>query len=310
MGESSDRRVPRVYFHLMVAGNNKNLNTSTLLLAKFLSGTTPASDHTSDNGLNLTEDALSLGLARIFLAFLCSTSSPPDGTLVDATDFTEMELGARFTLADITAAFVIFLSVPYSADALLRVRHRNTLRHLDFTVQLKLKEAFGQPTLVEKAVWYIPPGKPKKAEEDGKKDMNVVPEESKPMISYCHRHPISSTARWFSVALRKESFSIYLIDVKHDKALTLVFILSDQIGSFFNSSGGSMPIHEVRLDYGNYNYKKSEVEDFEDIFFEGALAWDLQHLYQSFDENSIRASIYPAVQSSSRTAGTAPPGKM
>ncbi|KAI5983241.1 hypothetical protein EDC04DRAFT_2616284 [Pisolithus marmoratus] len=151
--------------------------------------------------------------------------------------------GKRFTLADITAAFVIFLSVPYSADALLRAGHPNTLRHLDFTVQLKLKEAFGQPTFVEKAVWYIPPEKPKKAEEDDKKDTNVVPEESKPMISYCHRRPISSTtrrARWFSVALRKESFSIYLTDVKHDKALTLVFILSDQIGSFFNSSGGSM----------------------------------------------------------------------
>ncbi|KAI6020491.1 hypothetical protein EDC04DRAFT_2901721 [Pisolithus marmoratus] len=244
MSESSDRRVPRVNLCLMVVSNNKNLNTSTLFLAKFLNGTTPASDHASDNGLNLTEDAAlaqtsaypsriltfnfqpshtsTLFLAK-FLdgttpasdhasdnglnltedAALAQTSAYPSRiltfnfqpsrrhTVVDATDFMEAELGAisttltkrqiqgfitfetilltrtylggkRCTLAGITAASVIFLSLFHSLDALLHAGQPNIPRHLDFTSQLEPKEVFGQPTFVEKAVWDIPPEKPRK----------------------------------------------------------------------------------------------------------------------------------------------------
>ncbi|KAI6020475.1 hypothetical protein EDC04DRAFT_2901712 [Pisolithus marmoratus] len=181
MSESSDRRVPRVNLCLMVVSNNKNLNTSTLFLAKFLNGTTPASDHASDNGLNLTEDA-ALAQTSAYPSRILTFNFQPSRrhTVVDATDFMEAELGAGFitfetillartylggkrcTLAGITAASVIFLSLFHSLDALLHAGQPNIPRHLDFTSQLEPKEVFCQPTFVEKAVWDIPPEKPRK----------------------------------------------------------------------------------------------------------------------------------------------------
>ncbi|KAI6161526.1 glutathione S-transferase C-terminal-like protein, partial [Pisolithus thermaeus] len=66
-------------------------------------------------------------------------------------------VGERLTLADITVASVTFLSVSYTLDAPLRARYPNVLRHFDLIInQPKLKDVFGQPTFVEKAVQYTP----------------------------------------------------------------------------------------------------------------------------------------------------------
>ncbi|KAI6021910.1 hypothetical protein EDC04DRAFT_2901194 [Pisolithus marmoratus] len=170
MGESSGHHVPRVYLCLMVVSNNKNLNTGTLFLAKFLNGTTPTFDHASDNCLNLTEDAA-----------VAQTSAYPS-----------------------------------------RIR------------------SLGHPT-----------GETEKAEEDDKEDTNVVPEESKPVTSYRHRRPVSSTrdalisntmrrARWLSPWFYEEKVSLSTLLTSNTTRRQLDFILSNQIGSFFNPSGDFM----------------------------------------------------------------------
>lgn len=111
-------------------------------------------------------------------------------------------VGERLTLADITVASAIFQSVSFNIDAPLRATLPNTLRHLDLIInQPKIKEVFGQPTFVEKAVQYTPPAKDKKEKEpkppaaapapkkekpkkedvvDDDDDVNLVPEEPKP----------------------------------------------------------------------------------------------------------------------------------
>ncbi|KAI6109290.1 hypothetical protein EDD16DRAFT_1702731 [Pisolithus croceorrhizus] len=72
----------------------------------------------------------------------------------------------RLTLGDIAVASVVFLSVSYTLDALLRNRHLNVCRRLDLVIdQPELKDVFGQPTFVEKAVQYTPPAKEKKEKE-------------------------------------------------------------------------------------------------------------------------------------------------
>ncbi|KAI6167669.1 glutathione S-transferase C-terminal-like protein [Pisolithus thermaeus] len=74
----------------------------------------------------------------------------------------------RLTRGDIAVASVVFLSVSCTLDALLRNRYLNVLRHLDLVIdQPALKDVFGQPTFVEKAVQYTPPAKEKKEKEPG-----------------------------------------------------------------------------------------------------------------------------------------------
>ncbi|KAI6022936.1 hypothetical protein PISMIDRAFT_677455 [Pisolithus microcarpus 441] len=183
-------------------------------------------------------------------------------------------VGERLTLADITIASVIFLSVSYTLDAPLRARYPNILRHFDLIInQPKLKEVFGQPTFVEKAVQYTPPAKekkekepkqpapapapkkekPKKAEEDDEEDENLVPEEPKaknPLDllpkstfnledwkrAYSNKDTRGpgGSLEWFYENFDKEGFSVYRVDFKYNEELTLVFMSSNQIGGFFN----------------------------------------------------------------------------
>ncbi|KAI6020510.1 hypothetical protein EDC04DRAFT_3093102 [Pisolithus marmoratus] len=255
MSESSDSRVPRVYLCLMV----------------FLNGTTPASDHASDNGLNLTEDAAlpqtTFPTARSW-TLLTLRRRKYEGSLgagfitYETTLLTRTYLGGqRCTLADITAASVIFLSVFHSLDALLRAGQPN--------IFLATLSSLGNPT-----------GETEKAEEDVKEDTNVVPEESKLVISYRHRRPVSSTrdalisntmlrarwlSPWFYEDFRKESFSIYLIDQSH-----LEIVLDDSIitGALMLWGQDVRPVVEVALDYEGYNYKKLDLENFEVNTFE------------------------------------------
>ena len=75
-------------------------------------------------------------------------------------------VGERLTLADITVASAIFRSVAFNIDAPMRAKIPNTLRHLDLIInQPKIKEVFGAPTFIEKAVQYTPPPKEKKEKE-------------------------------------------------------------------------------------------------------------------------------------------------
>ncbi|KAI5990390.1 hypothetical protein EDD15DRAFT_1161175 [Pisolithus albus] len=179
-------------------------------------------------------------------------------------------VGDRLTLADITIASVIFLSVSYTLDAPLRAKYPNILRHFDLIInQPKLKEVFGQPTFIEKAVQYTPPAKekkekepkqpapkkekPKKAEEDDEEDENLVPEEPKaknPLDllpkstfnledwkrAYSNKDTRGpgGALEWFYENFDREGFSVYRVDFKYNDELTLVFMSSNQIGGFFN----------------------------------------------------------------------------
>ncbi|KAI6097124.1 hypothetical protein EV401DRAFT_2093769 [Pisolithus croceorrhizus] len=176
----------------------------------------------------------------------------------------------HLTLADITVASVILLSVLYTLDAPLRNRYPNVLRHLDLIIdQPKLKDVFGQPTFVEKAVQYTPSAKEKKEKEPkqpvgapapkkekpkkAEEDENPVPEEPKP--KYPLHLPPKST---FNLEDRKRTYSdknasgpggsgvflrelrqrrflnFYRVDFKYNEEVTIVFMSSNQISGFFN----------------------------------------------------------------------------
>ncbi|KAI6103916.1 hypothetical protein EV401DRAFT_2079306 [Pisolithus croceorrhizus] len=170
----------------------------------------------------------------------------------------------RLTLADIAVASVILLSVSYILDAPLRNRYPDVLRHLDLIIdQPKLKDVFGQPTFVEKAMQYTLPTKekkekepkqpapasapnkekPKKAEEDDEEDEN--PSLKTPLISYQNRHSVSRTgnahipARIRAGLVAHECFcekflNFYHVDFKYNEEVTVGFMSSNQISGFFN----------------------------------------------------------------------------
>ncbi|KAI6126334.1 hypothetical protein EDD16DRAFT_1516795 [Pisolithus croceorrhizus] len=170
----------------------------------------------------------------------------------------------RLTLADIAVASVIFLSVSHTLDAPLHNMYPNVLRHLDLIIdQPKLKDVFGHPTFVEKAVQYTPPAKekkekepkqpapapalkkekPKKAEEDDEEDENPNPKI--PLISHQNRRSISragnalipTRTRASPVALEcfceKRFLNFYGVDFKYNEEVTIVFMSSNQISGFF-----------------------------------------------------------------------------
>ncbi|KAI6109292.1 hypothetical protein EDD16DRAFT_1893047 [Pisolithus croceorrhizus] len=156
----------------------------------------------------------------------------------------------RLTLADIAVASVILLSVSHILDTPLRNRYPDVLRHLDLIIdQPKLKDVFGQPTFVEKAMQYTPPTKekkekepkqpapasapnkekPKKAEEDDEEDEN--PSLKTPLISYQNRHSVSRTGNALIPARIRTAL------VAHEcfcEKGAVGFMSSNQISGFFN----------------------------------------------------------------------------
>ncbi|KAI6126377.1 hypothetical protein EDD16DRAFT_1516824 [Pisolithus croceorrhizus] len=219
--------------------------------------------------------------------------STPEATLLTHTYL----VNERLTLAYIAVTCVIFLFASYTPDAPLHNRYPNVLCHLDLIInQPKLKDVFGQPTFVEKAVQYIPPAeekgekepkqpapvptpkkeKPKKAEEDDEEDENPNPKT--PLISYQNRHSVLRTGNALirtrtcagPVALKcfceKRFLNLYRVYFKYNEEVTIVFMSSSQISGFFNC-----------LEASRITTKKLDMENTEDkAFFEGALTWDLE----------------------------------
>ncbi|KAI6118190.1 hypothetical protein F5141DRAFT_1290279 [Pisolithus sp. B1] len=233
---------------------------------KFPCGRIPAFE--GADGFNLTEGAT---IARKAIHAALAESqlrgfSTPEAILLIRTYLVDEHL----TLADITVASVILLSVLYTLDAPLRNRYPNVLRHLDLIIdQPKLKDVFGQPTFVEKAVQYTPSAKEKKEKEPkqpvgapapkkekpkkAEEDENPVPEEPKP--KYPLHLPPKSTfnledrkrtysdknargpggSRVFLRELRQRRFlNFYRVDFKYNDEVTIVFMSSNQISGFFN----------------------------------------------------------------------------
>ncbi|KAI6103918.1 hypothetical protein EDD16DRAFT_1702695 [Pisolithus croceorrhizus] len=254
--------------------------------SKFPCGRIPAFEVAE--GFNLTESA---AIAR-YIASVATNSGLPGGT-VEGTALINQYIHAalgesqlhgfstpeailltriylvdeRLTLANIAVASVIFLSVSHTLDALLHNMYPNVLRHLDLIIdQPKLKDVFGHPTFVEKAVQYTPPAKekkekelkqpapapalkkekPKKAEEDDEEDENPNPKI--PLISY----QIDAQSRGLETHFNKNMRG-----------------LGDSLESFYEKT--SSPLTE------SYDYKKLDLENSEDkAFCRGALAWDLE----------------------------------
>jgi elongation factor 1-gamma len=78
-------------------------------------------------------------------------------------------VGERITLADIVVASALFNSVSLSFDAPARAKFPNVIRHFETVInQPKLKDVFGEPTYVEKAVQFVPPAKEKTKEKKEK----------------------------------------------------------------------------------------------------------------------------------------------
>ncbi|KAG1725780.1 uncharacterized protein EDB91DRAFT_1229302 [Suillus paluster] len=181
-------------------------------------------------------------------------------------------VGDRITLADITVASILQLTVSITADAAVRAKLINTVRFLETIVhQPKLEAIFGPTEYIEKALQYVPPKKekapappaapkekkekekPKKVEDDDDDDDNLVPEEPKaknPLEllpkstfnledwkrAYSNkdtRGPDGSL-EWFYANFDKEGFSVWRVDFKYNEELSLVFMSSNQVGGFFN----------------------------------------------------------------------------
>ncbi|KAI6095546.1 hypothetical protein EV401DRAFT_2062440 [Pisolithus croceorrhizus] len=236
--------------------------------AKFPCGRIAAFE--SAEGFNLTEGA---AIAR-YIASVAQNSGLPCDThllrvnsmgLAPPRPFFSLvpTLLTRLTLADIAVASVIFLSVSHTLDAPLHNMYPNVLRHLDLIIdQPKLKDVFGHPTFVEKAVQYTPPAKekkekepkqpapapalkkekPKKAEEDDEEDENPNPKI--PLISHQNRRSISragnalipTRTRASPVALEcfcEKFLNFYGVDFKYNEEVTIVFMSSNQISGFF-----------------------------------------------------------------------------
>jgi elongation factor 1-gamma len=113
---------------------------------------------------------------------------------------------------------------------------------------------------------------------------------------------------WFYANFDKEGFSIWRVDFKYNEELTQVFMSSNQIGGFFNRleasrkylfgsvgvlgqanasiiSGvfilrgqDSKAAVDCAPDFESYEYTKLDVfgNEQDKVFFEGALAWDLE----------------------------------
>lgn len=113
---------------------------------------------------------------------------------------------------------------------------------------------------------------------------------------------------WFYANFDKEGFSVWRVDFKYNEELTQVFMSSNQIGGFFNRleasrkylfgsvgvlgeanasiiSGvlilrgqDSKAAVDCAPDFESYDYTKLDVfgNEQDKIFFEGALAWDLE----------------------------------
>ncbi|KIM81995.1 hypothetical protein PILCRDRAFT_71285 [Piloderma croceum F 1598] len=112
---------------------------------------------------------------------------------------------------------------------------------------------------------------------------------------------------WFYQNFDKEGYSVWRIDFKYNEELTQIFMSSNQIGGLFNRLEASRkylfgsvgvlgttnnsvisgtliirgqdvkPIVEVGPDYESYDFKKLDLNNAEDkVFFESALAWDLE----------------------------------
>ncbi|KAI6103914.1 hypothetical protein EDD16DRAFT_1702699 [Pisolithus croceorrhizus] len=187
--------------------------------------------------------------------------STPEAILLTRTYLVD----ERPTPSDISIASVTFLSVSHTIDAPLHNRYPNVLHHLDLIIdQPKLKDVFGQPTFVEKAVRYTPPAKekeekepkqpapapapkkekPKKAEEDDEEDENPNPKT--PLISYQDRRSVSRTGniliptrtRAGLVALecfcQKKFLNFYRVDFKYNEEVTIVFMSFSQMSGLFN----------------------------------------------------------------------------
>ncbi|KAK2460376.1 hypothetical protein APHAL10511_007541 [Amanita phalloides] len=112
---------------------------------------------------------------------------------------------------------------------------------------------------------------------------------------------------WFYQNLDPASFSIWRVDFKYNEELTQTFMSSNQIGGFFNRLEASRkylfgsigvlgttndsiisgafilrgpevePVVNVAPDYESYTYKKLDLSaEADKVFFEAALAWDLE----------------------------------
>ncbi|KAF9238656.1 hypothetical protein BU15DRAFT_75102 [Melanogaster broomeanus] len=184
-------------------------------------------------------------------------------------------VGERITLADLTIASAIYRAVTITVDAAVRSTLINTIRHYETIINHpKLKDIWGEPNYVEKALQYVPPKKekeakpapaaapaapkekkekPKKAEDDEEEDDNLVPAEPKeknPLDllpkstfnledwkrAYSNKETrgADGALEWFYANFDKEGFSLWRVDFKYNEELTVIFKSSNQIGGFFN----------------------------------------------------------------------------
>lgn len=210
-----------------------------------------------------------------------------------------------------------------------------------------IKPVFGETDFIEVAKQFTPPAKAKPAKEaaaaapkeakpaaakkpaaaeDDDDDEPSVPQEPKtknPLDDlpksnfnledwkrYYSNNDAEGEAgsiKWFYDHFDKEGFSVWRVDFKDNKDLTLTFMSSNQIGGFFNRleasrkyAFGSMgvcganndsvisgifvvrgqdykPVLDVAPDVDSYDYQKIDFENAEQKkFFEQALAWTLE----------------------------------
>ncbi|KAI6109293.1 elongation factor 1-gamma [Pisolithus croceorrhizus] len=271
-------------------------------LAKFPYGRIPAFE--GAEGFNLTEGA---AIARYVPSVAPNSGLPGDmvvgTTLIDQYSIREFStpqavLLIRTCLVDerLTLADIALLLYP------------NVLPHLDLIIdQPKLKDVFGRPTFVKKAVRHTPPEKekkekepkqpapvpvpkkekPKKAEEDDEGDENPNPKT--PLISYQNRRPVSRTGNAliptttcagpaalerFCENLDKGGFSISIALTSNtmkrwpsSSCPPARLVVSSTVWRLHMSK----PVVEIASNYESYDYKKLDMENSEDKAFLGVL---------------------------------------
>ncbi|GJJ14037.1 hypothetical protein Clacol_008294 [Clathrus columnatus] len=229
------------------------------------------------------EAAAPNGLISYMLRGLVPYNKPIETHLIERRDKTYNTLNIhlqsntylvseRITVADVQLASILVPAAKTTFDAPTRAKYPHLTRHFITLINHpKIKPIVGEIQLIDKAVVYTAPAKPKKEEkpkeapkpkaekpkkeevEEEDEDDDIPKEAPKPKnpldllpkssfnledwkrkYSNLDTRGAEGSLQWFYENYDKEGFSIWRADFKYNEELTVTFKSSNQVGGFFN----------------------------------------------------------------------------
>ena len=184
-------------------------------------------------------------------------------------------VGERITLADLYVTSQMARGFQYVLDKEWRSENPNTTRWFEtVTAQTIWKAIIEEPTMIAEAVKYTPPKKepkPTKApapaaeKKAEKKPAKEEEDEDEPKPEVKAKHPLESLDKpslilddwkrkysneetrevalpWFWEHYKPEDYSLWKVDYKYNDELTLTFMSSNLIGTFFSKTSPHLSI--------------------------------------------------------------------